>query len=54
MSIYKHKILETKYFKKFIQDYSKEAWQKYLDAIDKEIEFLKEWERSIEERNKSK
>ena len=49
-----YKILETKYFKKFIQDCSEDAWQKYLDAIDKEIDFIKEWERSIEDRNKSK
>jgi hypothetical protein len=49
-----YKILKTKYFKKFIQDCSEEAWQKYLDTIDKEIDFIKEWEKSIEERNKSK
>lgn len=54
MSIIKHMILETDYFKQYIQDCSEEAWQKYLDTIDKEIDFLKEWERSIEERNKSK
>ena len=53
MSITKHK-LETKYFKQCMHAYSKEAWQKYLDVIDKEIDFLKEWERSIEERNKNK
>ena len=52
MSIIKHKILETKYFNQYIQDCSKEAWQKYLDTIDKEINFIKEWERSIEDRNK--
>ena len=46
--------LRTDYFKQYIQDCSEEAWQKYLDAIDKEIKFIKEWERSIEDRNKSK
>lgn len=34
--------LRTDYFKQYIQDCSEEAWQKYLDAIDKEIEFIKE------------
>ena len=46
--------LRTDYFKQYIQDCSEEAWQKYLDVIDKEITFIKEWERSIEDRNKSK
>ena len=50
MSINKHKISETEYFKQYNQDTLKESWQKYLDAID----FIKEWERSIEDRNKSK
>lgn len=54
MSITKHIILETNYFKQYMQDGLNEAWQKYLDTIDKEIKFIKEWERSIEERNKSK
>ena len=54
MSISNHKISETEYFKQYIHACSEEAWQKYLDAIDKEINFLKEWERSIEDRNKSK
>ena len=54
MSINKHKISETKHFKQYVQDGLKESWQKYLDAIDKEINFIKEWERSIEDRNKSK
>ena len=54
MSINKHKISETKYFKQYNQDTLKESWQKYLDSIDKEIKFIKEWERSIEDRNKSK
>jgi hypothetical protein len=53
MSIITDKI-ETDYFKQYTQYCSEEAWQEYLDAIDKEIDFLKEWERSIEERNKSK
>ena len=52
MSINKYKLSETKYFKQYIQDCSEEAWQKYLDTIDKEINFIKEWERSIEDRNK--
>ena len=52
MSINKPIILEDKYFKQYIQECSKEAWQKYLDTIDKEIDFIKEWERSIENRNK--
>lgn len=52
MSLSKHNISETKYFKQYMQDCSKEAWQKYLDTIDKEINFIKEWERSIEDRNK--
>lgn len=53
MSIIKHKILDTKYLKQYIQqDCSEEAWQKYLDTIDKEINFIKEWKRSIEDRNK--
>lgn len=52
MSITKHKISETDYFKQYIQDCLKEDYQKYLDAIDKEINFIKEWERSIEDRNK--
>ena len=52
MSISKHKILKTEYLKQYIHTCSKEAWQKYLDAIDKEINFIKEWERSIEDRNK--
>ena len=46
--------LETDYFKQYIQDCPEEAWQKYLDAIDIEIDFIKEWEKSIEDRNKSK
>ena len=54
MSINKHKISETEYFKQYTQDTLKESWQKYLDDIDKEINFIKEWERSIEDRNKSK
>ena len=53
MSITKHKF-ETSFFKQYAQECSKEAWQKYLDTIDKEINFIKEWERSIENRNKSK
>ena len=54
MSINKHKISETEYFKQYTKDTLKESWQKYLNAIDKEINFSKEWERSIEDRNKSK
>ena len=53
MSITKHKF-ETSFLKQYTQYCSKEAWQKYLDTIDKEIKFIKEWERSIEDRNKSK
>lgn len=53
MSINKVKF-EADYLKQYSQTCSEEAWQKYLDTIDKEISFLKEWERSIEERNKSK
>lgn len=52
MSINKHKISEAEHFKQYIQECSKEAWQKYLDTIDKEIDFIKEWERSIKNRNK--
>ena len=54
MSINKHKISETMHPKQYIQDCLAEAWQKYLDAIDKEIDFIKEWEKDIEDRNKSK
>ena len=50
--INKHKISETEYFKQYKQDTLKKSWHKYLDAIDKEINFIKEWERSIEDRNK--
>lgn len=52
MSIYKHKISETTHSKQYIQECLAEAWQNYLDTIDKEIDFIKEWERSIENRNK--
>lgn len=48
MSINEFKIFESNYFKQYSQDTLKESWQKYLDAID----FIKEWERSIEDRNK--
>jgi len=53
MSINKVKF-EADYFKQFAQTCSEEAWQKYLDTIDKEINFIKEWERSIKDRNRSK
>lgn len=49
MSLSKHNISETNYFKQFIQDCSKEAWEKYLDTIDNEINFIKEWERVSQE-----
>lgn len=52
MSINEFKIFESNYFKQYSQDTLKESWQKYLDAIDKEINFIKERERSIEDRNK--
>ena len=52
MSISKHNILESNHFKQYMYDGLKEAWQKYLDAIDKEINFIKEWEKIIEDRNK--
>lgn len=52
MSINKFNILETNYFKQYIQDSLKESWHKYLDTIDKEINFIKEWERSIKDGNK--
>ena len=49
MSINEHKISETKYFKQYIQECSDDAWQKYLDAIDNEINAIKEWERVSQE-----
>ena len=54
MSINKHITLETEYFRQYIHASLKESWQKYLDTIDKEINFIKDWEKSIADRNKSK
>ena len=48
MSINKEIKVELKHF--IVHSNSTENWEKYLKEVDKEIQWLKDWEKDIENR----
>lgn len=54
MAIIKETLIPSTYFMAHSKYMSEEQWQKYLEEIDKEIHWLKEWEKDIDNRHKDK